>query len=62
MDKFGNEILQPYMLDNVEDLGEWLDDDDEMGDISGDELEDEEQLSQKRNELIVHLSMEDIQA
>jgi hypothetical protein len=55
MDKFGNEILQHYKLDDVEDLGDWLelDDDDEMG-----ELEDVEQLSQKRSEMAVHLSME----
>jgi hypothetical protein len=62
MNKFGKEILQQYRLEDLDDneVEEWLDDD-EMGDISDDELEDDQLVNEKRSELALHLSMEDIQ-
>ena len=63
MDKFGEEVLQQYRIEDLDDneMEEWLDDDSEMGDISDDELEDNQLISEKRSELALHLSMEDIQ-
>ena len=63
IDKFKEEVLQQYRIEDLDDneMEEWLDDDSEMSDISDDELEDNQLISEKHSELALHLSMEDIQ-